>query len=29
VTALGEALKEANVPPERFAALKPGQVYEI
>ena len=29
VTALGEALKEAKIPPERFAALKPGQVYEI
>jgi len=29
VTALGEALKQANIPPERFAALKPGQVYEI
>ena len=26
VTALGEALKEAKIPPERFAALKPGQV---
>jgi L-ascorbate metabolism protein UlaG (beta-lactamase superfamily) len=29
VVALGEALKEANIPPERFAALKPGQVVEI
>ena len=29
VTALGEALKEAKIPPERFAALKPGQVYEV
>ena len=29
VIALGEALKEAKIPPERFAALKPGQVYEI
>ena len=26
VMALGEALKEAKIPPERFAALKPGQV---
>lgn len=29
VIALGEALQDANIPPERFAALKPGQVYEI
>ena len=29
VTALDEALKQANIPPERFAALKPGQVYEV
>ena len=29
VTALGEALKEAKIPPERFAALQPGQVVEI
>jgi truncated hemoglobin YjbI len=27
--ALAEALKEAKIPPERFAALKPGQVVEI
>jgi hypothetical protein len=27
--ALDEALKQAKIPPERFAALKPGQVYEI
>ena len=26
VNALAEALKEAKIPPERFAALKPGQV---
>jgi L-ascorbate metabolism protein UlaG (beta-lactamase superfamily) len=29
VVALDEALKEAKIPPERFAALKPGQVVEI
>jgi L-ascorbate metabolism protein UlaG (beta-lactamase superfamily) len=29
VTALGEALDEAKVPHERFAALKPGQVFEV
>ena len=29
VMALDEALKEAKIPPERFVALKPGQVYEI
>src|SRR6478752_7524040 len=29
VMALDEALKEAKIPPERFAALKPGQVVEI
>ena len=29
VIALDEALKEAKIPPERFAALKPGQVVEI
>ena len=29
VIALGEALDEAKVPRERFAALKPGQVVEI
>ena len=29
VVALGEALKEAKIPPERFAALMPGQVVEI
>ena len=29
VNALADALKEAKIPPERFAALKPGQVYEI
>src|SRR5947207_2467296 len=29
VMALDEALKEAKIPPERFAALKPGQVMEI
>jgi L-ascorbate metabolism protein UlaG (beta-lactamase superfamily) len=29
VIALGEALREAQIPPERFAALKPGQVMEI
>jgi L-ascorbate metabolism protein UlaG (beta-lactamase superfamily) len=29
VMALDEALKEAKIPPERFTALKPGQVYEI
>ena len=29
VMALAEALKEAKIPPERFAALKPGQVVEI
>ena len=29
VMALDEALKQAKIPPERFAALKPGQVYEI
>jgi L-ascorbate metabolism protein UlaG (beta-lactamase superfamily) len=27
--ALGEALEAANVPPEKFAVLKPGQVIEI
>jgi L-ascorbate metabolism protein UlaG (beta-lactamase superfamily) len=27
--ALGEALDEAKIPPERFAVLKPGQVVEI
>jgi len=27
--ALGEALDEANVPREKFAVLKPGQVFEI
>jgi L-ascorbate metabolism protein UlaG (beta-lactamase superfamily) len=29
VNALADALKEAKIPPERFAALKPGQVVEI
>jgi L-ascorbate metabolism protein UlaG (beta-lactamase superfamily) len=29
VMALDEALKQAKIPPERFAALKPGQVVEI
>jgi L-ascorbate metabolism protein UlaG (beta-lactamase superfamily) len=29
VQALAEALKAADVPPERFVALKPGQVVEI
>jgi hypothetical protein len=29
VIALDEALKQAKIPPERFAALKPGQVVEI
>jgi L-ascorbate metabolism protein UlaG (beta-lactamase superfamily) len=29
VVALGEALDEAGIPRERFAALKPGQVFEI
>ncbi|MBR1209491.1 MBL fold metallo-hydrolase [Bradyrhizobium sp. JYMT SZCCT0180] len=29
VIALGEALDEAKVPRERFAALKPGQVFEV
>jgi len=29
VIGLGEALDEAKVPRERFAALKPGQVVEI
>jgi L-ascorbate metabolism protein UlaG (beta-lactamase superfamily) len=28
-TALGTALDEANIPRERFVALKPGQVFEI
>jgi truncated hemoglobin YjbI len=27
--ALGEALDEAKIPRQRFAALKPGQVFEI
>ena len=27
--ALDEALKQAKIAPERFVALKPGQVYEI
>jgi hypothetical protein len=27
--ALGEALDEAKIPRERFAALKPGQVFEV
>ena len=29
VIALGEALDEAKIPRERFAALKPGQVFEV
>ncbi|HEV7408641.1 MAG TPA: MBL fold metallo-hydrolase [Bradyrhizobium sp.] len=29
ITALGEALEAANIPRERFVALKPGQVVEI
>ncbi len=29
VIALAQALDEARIPPERFAALKPGQVFEI
>jgi len=29
VIALGEALDEARIPRERFAALKPGQILEI
>jgi L-ascorbate metabolism protein UlaG (beta-lactamase superfamily) len=29
VTALGEALDEANIPREKFVALKPGQVVEV
>ncbi len=29
VTALGQALDEAKVPREKFAVLKPGQVFEI
>ena len=29
VIALGEALDEAKIPRERFAALKPGQIFEI
>ena len=29
VNALADALKEAKIPPEQFAALKPGQVVEI
>ena len=29
VIALGEALDEAKIPRERFAALKPGQVLEL
>jgi len=29
VTALGEALDEAKVPREKFAVLKPGEVFEI
>jgi len=29
VNALADALKEAKIPPERFEALKPGEVYEI
>jgi hypothetical protein len=29
VIALGAALDEAQIPRERFAALKPGQVVEI
>jgi L-ascorbate metabolism protein UlaG (beta-lactamase superfamily) len=29
VTALGAALDEANIPRERFVALKPGQVFEL
>ena len=29
ILALGEALDEAKLPREKFAALKPGQVFEI
>jgi L-ascorbate metabolism protein UlaG (beta-lactamase superfamily) len=29
VIALAQALDQAGIPPERFAALKPGQVFEI
>jgi L-ascorbate metabolism protein UlaG (beta-lactamase superfamily) len=29
VTALHAALDEANIPRERFVALKPGQVFEL
>jgi hypothetical protein len=29
VIALGEALDAAEVPREKFAALKPGQVFEV
>ncbi len=29
VIALGEALDQAKVPREKFAALKPGQVLEV
>jgi L-ascorbate metabolism protein UlaG (beta-lactamase superfamily) len=29
VTALGDALDQANVPREKFVALKPGQVFEV
>jgi L-ascorbate metabolism protein UlaG (beta-lactamase superfamily) len=29
VMALDQALKQARIQPERFTALKPGQVYEI
>jgi hypothetical protein len=29
LTALHAALDEANIPRERFVALKPGQVFEL